>query len=47
MEDPIDSLVKEIEGNLGFLEDLVRKNNLIIGTVGIAVVLMAIVLLVR
>jgi hypothetical protein len=47
MEDPIDSLVKEIEGNLGFLEDLVKKNNLLIGTVGIAVVLMAIVLLVR
>ena len=47
MEDPIDSLVKEIEGNLGFLEDLVKKNNLILGTVGILVVLMAIVLLVR
>ncbi len=47
MEDPIDSLVKEIEGNLGFLEDLVKKNNLIIGTVGILVVLMAVVLLVR
>ena len=43
MEDPIDLLVKEIEGNLGFLEDLVKKNNLIIGTVGFVVVLMAIV----
>ena len=47
MEDPIDLLVKEIEGNLGFLEDLVKKNNLILGTVGILVVVMAIVLLVR
>ena len=47
MEDPIDSLVKEIEGNLGFLEDLVKKNNLILGTVGIVAVLMVIVLLVR
>ena len=47
MDDPVDSLVKEIQANIGFLEDLVKKNNLILGTVGVVGVLMVIVLLLR
>jgi hypothetical protein len=45
MDDPIISLAKEIEGNLGFLEDLVTRNNLIIGVAGMVGVLIFIVLL--
>jgi hypothetical protein len=47
MDDPIESLAKEIEGNIGFLEDLVTRNNLILGTAGIVVILTVIVLLFR
>ena len=45
MDDPIISLAKEIEGNIGFLEDLVTRNNLIIGAAGIVGVLIFIILL--
>jgi hypothetical protein len=45
MDDPIISLAKEIEGNLGFLEDLVTRNNLIIGVAGMVGVLIFIVLI--
>ena len=47
MDDPIESLAKEVEGNIGFLEDLVTRNNLILGTAGIVVILTVIVLLLR
>jgi hypothetical protein len=47
MDDPVDSLVKGIKANIAFLDDLVKKNNLILGTVGLVGFLMVIVLLLR
>jgi len=43
MYDPIDSVVKDVKGNLGFIESLFSKATLLIGTVGIVVVLVFIV----
>jgi len=45
MDDQIVTLAKEIQGNIGFLENVVTKTNLIIGTIGIVGVLTIIVLL--
>ena len=46
MDDQIITLAKEIQGNIGFLENVVTKTNLIIGTISI-VGLIVIVLLIR
>jgi hypothetical protein len=43
MYEPIDSVVKDVKGNLGFIESLFSKATLLIGTVGIVVVLVFIV----
>lgn len=43
MYDPIDSVVKDVKGNLGFIESLFSRATLLIGTVGIVVVLVFIV----
>jgi hypothetical protein len=37
--DPLDSLVKEIMGNIRFLDSLLTKTNIIIGAVGIVSVI--------
>jgi hypothetical protein len=39
MYDPIDSVVRDVKGNIGFLDRLFSKATLLIGTVGIVVVL--------
>ena len=43
MYDPIDSVVRDVKGNLGFIEKLFSRATLLIGTVGIVVVLVFIV----
>jgi hypothetical protein len=43
MYDPIDSVVKDVKGNLGFIESLFSRATLLVGTVGIVVVLVFIV----
>ena len=43
MYDPIDSVVRDVKGNLGFIESLFSRATLLIGTVGIVVVLVFIV----
>jgi len=47
MDDQIITFTKEIQGNIGFLENLVTKTNLIIGTIGIVGVLTIIVILLK
>ena len=39
MYDPIDAVVKELKGNIGFLDRLFSMNTLLIGTLGILAVL--------
>jgi hypothetical protein len=39
MYDPIDVVVKELKGNIGFLDRLFSMNTLLIGTLGILAVL--------
>ena len=43
MYDPIASVVRDVKGNLGFIESLFSRATLLIGTVGIVVVLVFIV----
>ena len=43
MYDPIDSVVRDVKGNLGFIDKLFSRATLLIGTVGIVVVLVFIV----
>lgn len=47
MYDPIDSFVKDIKGNVGFIDKIFNKTNLLIGTVGIIGVLTIVVLFVK
>ena len=42
MYDPIDAVVKDLKGNIGFLDRLISMNTLLIGTLGILAVLMLI-----
>jgi hypothetical protein len=43
MYDPIDSVVRDVKGNLGFIDKVFSRATLLIGTVGIVVVLAFIV----
>jgi|WetSurMetagenome_2_1015567.scaffolds.fasta_scaffold24845_3 hypothetical protein len=47
MYDPIDSFVKDIQGNAGFIDKIFTKTNLLIGTVGIIGVLAVLVLVIK
>jgi hypothetical protein len=47
MYEPIDAVVKDLMGNIGFLDRLFSRNTLLVGTLGILAVLTFIIIFFR